>query len=256
MSDFLMVTGQYKTIYQELNTSRGVLRGYLTDVENREDLVVMLHGFTGHKNENGFLFKQIASKIASINVASLRFDFLGSGDSDGDYVNMTFLGEVEDAKDIIDYAYEINGNKPIILLGFSMGGAVAGYVSKIKEDKIKKLILMAPAGCMAEHALRAFNNAPKVDENSADLGGFCIGKNYALGFAGFDVYDGVSEFDREVLIIHGGNDQAVPIEFGRKYNSMYKNSNFYEIENSSHCFTKVEYRKQVQDLIVNFLKEK
>ena len=251
-----MITNNYKTVYQELNTPRGTLRGFLTEPSERKDLVVMLHGYTGHKNENGFLFKQIASRISELGVASLRFDFMGSGDSDGDYVDMTFLGEVEDAKDIIDYAYELNGNKPIILLGFSMGGAVAGYVSKIKEDKIKKLILMAPAGCMADHAERAFRVAPKVDENSADIGGFCIGRKYAEGFTGFDVYDGVKEFNRPVIIIHGGADQAVPLEFSKKYHDMYKDSSYHIIDNASHCFTKVEYRKQLQELIVNFLKEK
>ena len=163
-----MISGKYKTVYQELNTPRGVLRGFLTEPAEKKDLVVMLHGYTGHKNENGFLFKQIASRISEIGVASLRFDFMGSGDSDGDYVNMTFLGEVEDAKDIIDYAYELNGNKPIILLGFSMGGAVAGYVSKIKEEKIKKLVLMAPAGCMAEHAERAFIDVLTLKVRNAD----------------------------------------------------------------------------------------
>lgn len=251
-----MISGEYETIYQEIKTERGTLRGFFTKPNEVKDVVVMLHGYTGHKNENGFLFKQIASSLASIGVASLRFDFMGSGDSDGDYVDMTFLGEVEDAKDIIDYAYELNNKQQIILLGFSMGGAVAGYVSKIKEEKIKKLILMAPAGCMKEHAIRAFNVAPKVDENSADIGGFCIGRKYAEGFVGFDLYDGVPTFDRPVIIIHGGADQAVPLEFSKKYHDLYKDSSYHIIDGASHCFTKVEYRKQVQELIVNFVKEK
>ncbi len=248
-----MITDKYKTIYQELKTERGTLRGFLTEPENKKNIVVMLHGFTGHKNENGFLFKQIASSIASIDYASLRFDFMGSGDSDGDYIDMTFLTEVEDAKTIIDYAYELNGNKPIILLGFSMGGAVAGYVAKIKEEKIAKLILMAPAGCMDEHASRCFENAPKIDDNSADIGGFCIGKKYVESFNNIDLYCGVASFNRPVIIIHGGDDQAVPIEYGMKYNEQYSDSSFHKIDGASHCFTKVEYRNKVQELIIEFL---
>ena len=44
--------------YQELNLDRGTLRGFLTEPkEPKKDLVVMFHGFTGHKNENGFFIE-------------------------------------------------------------------------------------------------------------------------------------------------------------------------------------------------------
>ena len=44
--------------YQEINTPRGTLRGLLTIPTGEiKNLVVMFHGYTGHKNENGYLFK-------------------------------------------------------------------------------------------------------------------------------------------------------------------------------------------------------
>ena len=44
-------------------TNKGyVLRGLLEEVESSKGLVVMFHGFTGHMNENGYLFKELSLK--------------------------------------------------------------------------------------------------------------------------------------------------------------------------------------------------
>lgn len=246
----------YEIIYQEIKTPKGTLRGLLTKPSTlSKDMVVMFHGYTGHKNENGFLFKQIANKIVKTGFASLRFDFLGSGDSDGDFADITFTSECEEGMTIIDYAYKLNNNNPIILLGFSMGGAVAGYVSPKVSEKIKKLILLSPAGSMDQHAHNTFS-INKVDENNnVDLGGYYLNRRFEESFRGINLYQDINKFDKPVLIIHGSKDASVPIEYGRKYHELYPNSKFYEIVDSPHCYTKVIYREELQAHIIRFLTE-
>ncbi len=243
-----------KIEYQELETKRGKLRGLLTTPDNEsKNIIVMFHGYTGHKNENGFLFKQITKRCVEIGYATIRFDFYGSGDSDGDYSEMTFLTEVEDGRQIIEYAYHLNNDKPIILLGFSMGGAIAGFLSYEYIDKIDKLILLSPAGCMAEHAAETFKTHQVLADN-VDLGGYYVNKAFLESFKGLDLYQNIEKFTKPVLIIHGEKDMSVPIEYGKKYANKYPHSIFHMINGSSHCYTKVEYRKEVQDYIVDFLK--
>lgn len=243
-----------KIEYQELETKRGKLRGLLTTPDNEsKNIIVMFHGYTGHKNENGFLFKQITKRCVEIGYATIRFDFYGSGDSDGDYSEMTFLTEVEDGRQIIEYAYHLNNDKPIILLGFSMGGAIAGFLSYEYIDKIDKLILLSPAGCMAEHAAETFKTHQVLADN-VDLGGYYVNKAFLESFKGLDLYQNIEKFTKPVLIIHGEKDVSVPIEYGKKYANKYPHSIFHMINGSSHCYTKVEYRKEVQDYIVDFLK--
>ena len=242
--------------YQELHLDRGVLRGFLTEPnEPRKELVVMFHGYTGHKNENGFLFKQFSKLFAENGIASLRFDFMCSGDSDGDFEDMSFLTEIEDGRNIVEYAYELNNHQPIILLGFSMGGAVAGKVASEYRHIIKKLVLLAPAGCMDILGTERYgvdrNNVP--EDFKYDLGGFCISAKLPKSFQNISVYGDVEKFENPVLICHGELDASVPIEYGRKYQSLYKNCEFHEIKGAPHCFTKVEYRKEVQKHILNFL---
>ena len=51
--------------------------------------VVVLHGFTGNRIEGHRNFVLLARKLAARGVACLRFDFRGSGESQGDFSEMT-----------------------------------------------------------------------------------------------------------------------------------------------------------------------
>ncbi|WP_027480467.1 alpha/beta hydrolase, partial [Deinococcus pimensis] len=94
-------------------------------------LVVMLHGYTGHKSETHRLFTLTARHLARLGVGALRFDFRGSGDSDGDFSAMTVSREVEDALAGVEYARARPGVDParVMLMGFSMGGMVAALAA-------------------------------------------------------------------------------------------------------------------------------
>ncbi len=243
-----------KILYQEIKTKKGIIRGLLTTPDTDfKNIVVMFHGYTGHKNENGFLFKQITNKCVENGYATIRFDFIGSGDSDGEFKDMTFLGEVEDARIILNYALELNKHKPLILLGFSMGGAIAGYLCYEYYKDIKKLILLSPAGSMNLLAKATFTNNYVNEDGNVDLGGYYLNKAFLDGFDNVDLYQNVDKFDKPTLIIHGEKDLSVPCEYGKKYHSLMKNSEFHMIMDSTHCYTKVHQRAEVKQYIEDFL---
>lgn len=51
----------------------------------------------GQKLEPHRLFVRMAEALAQAGYVSLRFDFRGSGNSDGDLADMTLAGELDDA---------------------------------------------------------------------------------------------------------------------------------------------------------------
>ena len=164
-----------KIEFRELISNGYTLRGLFSKPESEyKDLVVMLHGFTGHKNENGYLFKQLTQTLTDNQIATLRYDFMGSGESDGNFEDFTFFTELEDAKHIIEEAFRLNNNRKIILLGFSMGGAVASRISLEMKEYITKLILLSPAGNIAKLIHGRFENH-FIDENgNIDMGGYYL----------------------------------------------------------------------------------
>ena len=73
--------------------SRGLtLRGMLHVPDQRTvkvPFVILFHGFCDDRNEINFVHTELSRRLCERGIASVRFDFAGSGDSDG-------VGAVED----------------------------------------------------------------------------------------------------------------------------------------------------------------
>ncbi|HEY8967162.1 MAG TPA: alpha/beta fold hydrolase, partial [Candidatus Methylacidiphilales bacterium] len=87
-----------------------------------KDIAILCHGFGGSKTENGRLFVQTARAFQKAGINVLRFDFLGSGDSDGDFSGLSPNSQIRDALAVLSWARK-KGYARVILLGLSFGGA-------------------------------------------------------------------------------------------------------------------------------------
>ena len=73
-------------------------------------VVLLFHGFTGSRDELAIpgtedgVFSRTARLLAVAGYASLRVDFIGSGDSDGDFADTTFEGQVADGLAALEFA--------------------------------------------------------------------------------------------------------------------------------------------------------
>lgn len=89
-------------------------------------LTLMLHGYTGARNENGGMFRRAAHAFAERGIATLRIDFIGSGRSDGAWADTRFSTQARDAiHAVAAFQDEYDGKLPVSVLGYSQGGLVA-----------------------------------------------------------------------------------------------------------------------------------
>jgi len=89
-----------------------------------QKVVVMAHGYSGTKVEAGRLFVQTARALAEAGLSALRFDFWGSGDSDGSFYDVSANTEIADLHTVLDWVKRA-GYSEIGVLGLSLGGAVS-----------------------------------------------------------------------------------------------------------------------------------
>jgi len=68
------------------------------DTDQRAPALLICHGFTGDKVENHFIFVKMARRLADAGFFAMRFDFRGSGESEGDFSDMTVPAEIDDAR--------------------------------------------------------------------------------------------------------------------------------------------------------------
>jgi len=114
---------------------------------HRVPCIVMLHGFGGHRDETGDLFKKLARRLAKQGLGSMRFDFPGCGKSDGEFADVTAALYERAAIAALRFAKSAPGVDPecIGLLGFSFGGAIAACLGG-DAPRPRSLALWAPVG--------------------------------------------------------------------------------------------------------------
>jgi hypothetical protein len=227
-------------------------------------VALIFHGFTGNKMEPHFIFVKLSRSLEKVGIASLRFDFLGSGESDGEFKDMTLSGELSDAEAILNYAktLEFVDLNRIFVVGLSMGGAVASMLAGLHPEDIAALCLWAPAGNMGQLIQERIEQieAAGVDISSMeyfDLGGNLVGKAFVKDVQSLDIFKIASSYDKQVLILHGDKDEAVPLKTSYRYLEAYGGrAKLHVIEGADHTFNKYEWEKEVIEETVEFFKSK
>lgn len=176
--------------------------------------VLILHGFTGNRAGDHRLLPLLSRYLVGLGIASLRIDFRGSGDSQGDFSEMTVSREVEDTEAAFEYLKGYPGLDPerVMLLGFSMGGMVAA----LSTPKVRphRLALWAPA--LPELWLRAMPGGylPPV---ITDQGGWPLGRAFLQELPRLRPLETVRGWGGEARVFHGDADLTVPPEVGVRY---------------------------------------
>ncbi|ODT50144.1 alpha/beta fold hydrolase [Devosia sp. 63-57] len=106
--------------------------------------VVMFHGTGSNRHEAGNGYDLLAPKLAAAGIASARFDFAGSGDSNVDYVQYTPSSGMQDGLDVIAYirGLEQIDDARLGLLGWSQGGMIA-MLTAARTPDVKSLVTWA-----------------------------------------------------------------------------------------------------------------
>ena len=102
-------------------------------------MVILMHGIFSSMNITPM--PAIAKALANQGIASIRFDFGGHWNSEGEMVRMTIENEIQDALAMWEYARSLPYVTKIGLLGHTQGGVVASMTAG-------RLSSMSPAGYM------------------------------------------------------------------------------------------------------------
>jgi pimeloyl-ACP methyl ester carboxylesterase len=245
-----------------LNYRGMTLRGMEHVPERREGerlpAVILYHGFTGNKLEPHRLFLKISRELEKIGYAVFRYDFLGSGESDGDFEDMTVSKEIAEAGAILDSVQADPRVDPerVILLGMSMGGLVASVLAGDRPQDVHKLVLLCPAGNMydfVKHQLDVYLADPTL--NVVDMGGNLVGRAFGEDVKKLDVYGRAKHYPGEVLLIHGTNDPTVPFAVSGIYKEKCygERVTIHPVEGADHTFNKHEWEQEVLRTIIAFL---
>ncbi|MBO5566137.1 MAG: alpha/beta fold hydrolase [Succinivibrio sp.] len=237
-----------KTQNIAIDGDHGKLAAVIQTPDDKADypMVIICHGFTAHKNRP--LLKALADKLEKRGIASIRFDFNGHGDSEGKFVDMTVVNEISDAKKVYEYVKTLPQVTSISIAGHSQGGVVSSMVAgELGENRIKSVVLMAPAAVLRDDAIRGqiFNkhydsvNPPEnVPLDLKDHQDYKLGSSYIKTAQTLPIYETARKYSGPVCLVHGKHDIVVPYTYSIRYQENYKNAELNLIETADHSFTK------------------
>jgi uncharacterized protein len=210
--------------------------------------VLLAHGFTGSRNADSRLLTWMARALAHNRIGALAIDFRGSGESEGDFSEMTPETEVSDAKTALDFLeadLRVDGRR-LGMVGHSLGGLVAACASG-DDKRIRALALWAAVGETAFFQPRFSDSAESRTPEGWDAGGLLVGEVFRDCIMDMNVQNRFGMGHCPVLIAHGTEDQSVPYAqaelFVENANQRARHFKLLPIDGADHCFRRMDWRE-------------
>lgn len=209
--------------------------------------VVLAHGFTGNKGEHARLFVDTGRALAAAGMDALRFDFMGSGDSTGDFVDMTPNTEIADLHAVIKWAGRRYSN--VGVLGLSFGGAVAICATSQRPAGIAALCTWSAVPSFAFWMPKPA--AADLDSRNVSR----VGRRFFSDRPKVDVPAAYAKITCPKLQIQGDADlPGFREEFARYFPSAPGPKRHLVLRGADHVFTRATDRRRVINKTVRFFR--
>jgi alpha/beta superfamily hydrolase len=214
-----------------------------------KSLVILCHGFTGHKGESGRLFVHTARALRKAGINALRFDFMGSGDSSGNFNDMSPNSQIRDALDVLKWGRR--RYKKVAFLGLSFGGGTTICASQQAKPRPDALLTWSSVPSFGWWRAK-----PQPGEEAQAGNPLRTGKRFWTDRPKVDVPEAYVALDIPRLQIQGDND--IP-EFRERFAAYCpKNDPLVRhlvLPGADHVFTQWEHRRKVIAESVRWLKK-
>lgn len=218
-------------------------------------VVLMLHGFTNVRDElpvagtSETMYQRAARVFAESGIASLRIDFRGSGDSDGEWPDTTFTGQISDTLRAIDFLAETPGldMDRLAVLGFSQGGLVAAEAA-VRDPRVGNVVLWSAVANAPDTYKHILTNAtvdaaltgaaPRVPVVTQWGASFELGRGFFADLYRYDPVAAVAQDADPLLVVVGRQDTTVTPQpaYGELFLHSHEGMERLVIVDSDHVF--------------------
>jgi len=216
------------------NGELGKVCGVLHTVENKNEVVILVHGTSSTKETSA---KINAYELNKIGISALRIDLDNQGESDLDFrTGCNISNYIKQVEAAINFLKE-KGFKEISLIGTSFGGNVVLIVA-LKYPEIKRLFLRASTYDFQKELVEK-NGEDKVRE-FRDKGLICYGDGKCISFncyndaKQYSILEHAKNIKQPIMIIHGNKDKEVDYKNAQKIVDIFPNAKLHIIKNAGH----------------------
>ena len=219
-------------------------------------LVLVLHGFTSSKDRPHTIAACEAMREAGF--ATLRFDLYGHGESGGEFRKHTLHKWISNTLAVMDWAERQDFVTELWLSGHSQGGLTAALVAGTAPERVRGLILRAPAfmipRCAREGEMLGVRFDPsQIPEPFPTIKGLTLDADYIRSARAIRVEEAIDAFPGPVLLLHGEADDVVPFRDVETAAGRYRSCKLVLIPGETHHFDQA--REQIKSVIRDWLSQ-
>jgi len=211
-------------------------------------LCIVQHGLTGHMEEEHIL--AVSAALREVGVATLRVEMYGHGKSGGTFAKHTLLKWVNNMLDVVDYAKALPFVTDLYLCGHSQGGLLTMLIAALRPDDLKAIIPMSPAIIIVDSArtgsMFGMTFDPKHIPDQVSMGDPRLADGGSQGpvFCGdyfrvaqhIHVDEAIAAYHGPVLLTHGTQDMAVPVQYSKDAAQAYQNAKLVLLQDDDHNY--------------------
>ncbi len=225
----------------------------------RYPTIMMWHGFTGSRVEPHRLFVKTARRLAEEGFIVARFDFVGSGESDGEFADVTPQTEIQDALQVMHWMGAQAGvdRTKMGLIGLSLGGFVSACAAS-RSEQIKALVLWAATASISRSlALRVTPEAEAflAKNGFVDWYGNIVSQAFFDDARKIDPLKELENYNGAALVLHGDDDTTVTLDHAQDYHRAMPQSKLHIIQNADHTFNRTDWEKELIKTTITWLKQ-
>ena len=200
------------------------------------------HCFTCTKNLNAVV--NINRALAKEGIATLRFDFTGLGESEGDFSHTSFSSNISDLIAAADFLKQ-EFDAPKLLIGHSLGGAAVLQAAKYIPSSIAVATLGAPSNLthLARYLKPQQNAIATGGEAEITLAGktFKIKKQFLDDLDLIPMQEAIQNLNKALLIFHSPVDSIVGIENAAEIFQLARHpKSFISLDRADHLLSNRE----------------
>ncbi len=225
-----------------------------------EAYAIFAHCFAGSRHTPGA--SRISKKLTEYGIATLRFDFPGLGQSEGDFRDTSFSQNVDDIVAAAQWLAE-NYQAPQLLMGHSLGGAAALRAATRPELK-RTLKAVATVGAPFDPAHSVLHYADKIGEADASgsvtvtLGGrdLVISREFLLDLADTNPESYLPRLRKPLLLLHSPIDQTVGIDNAQSIFQLTRYpKSLMALDKADHLLTRQGSAQRAADIIGSWVRQ-
>jgi len=200
------------------------------------NFALFAHCFTCTKNLSAV--RNISKALTTNGFGVLRFDFTGLGDSEGDFADTNFSGNVGDLVVAADFLAQ-NHVSPTLLIGHSLGGAAVIFGAKEIHSVKAVATVGAPSNPVhVKHLLKSgLDEIKQTGEAVVNLSGrdFKIKKQFLDDLESKSLPETVKALRKPLLVMHSPQDDTVGIKNAEEiYVAAHHPKSFVSLDGADH----------------------